>query len=73
VLRLFSRRNNPNENPFEMKYSYGSINMYMGPTEHSLRANYGIQSFGVEKFSSGSMVARLEVRTYGPVGNPNML
>ena len=27
VLRLFSRRNNPNENPFEMKYSYGSINM----------------------------------------------
>ena len=72
-MRLFSRRNNPNEDPFEMIYSYGSINMSVGVTNNYSRANYGIQSFGIDRFSSGSRVARFNVKTYGPYNNPNML
>lgn len=72
-MRLFSRKYNPNEDPFEMKYSYGSIDMSIGVTNNFSRANYGIQSFGIDRFVSGSRVAQFNVKTYGPIGNPNML
>lgn len=72
VMRLFSRGHNPAD-LFEMKYSYGSINMSVGVTNNFSRAIYGIQSFGIDRYVSGSRVAQFSVSPYGPFTNPNML
>lgn len=72
-MRLFSRKTNPNDDPFEMKFSYGTIDMSLGVTNNYSKANYGIQSFGIDRFRSGSRVAQFDVKTYGPPGNPDKL
>ena len=72
-MRLFARRNNSDEDPLKMYYSYGTIHMAVGVPPDFSRAEYGLQNFGVDRFKSGSRVARFEVRTYGPFNNPDSL
>ena len=74
MMRLFARRYNSDEDPMMMSYYYGSIDMSVGVmTDDLSRAQYGIESFNIERFSSGSRVARFNVSTYGTFNNPNML
>lgn len=73
-MRLFTRRNNPDEDPLKLNYSYGSIDMSVGiKTNNYSGAKYGVESFGIDRWGSGSRVARFDVSTYGPFSNPNML
>ena len=74
-MRLFSRRDNPDENPMVMDIDYGYINTSVGSVGQDKEfssSKYGIQSFGIDRFESLSRVARFDVSTYNPE-YPNML